>query len=53
MRQLLYVSNARRDFERAQLDSILAAARRNNAGHDVTGMLLYLDGAFIATRRLA
>lgn len=47
MRQLLYVSNANRGFDQADLDKILAQARANNGQHDVTGMLLYLDGAFM------
>jgi hypothetical protein len=47
MRQLLYVSNARRGFDQVELDSILMGARRNNVSHNVTGMLLYLDGAFM------
>ena len=47
MRQLLYVSTAARGFDEAGLEDILAAARRNNPHHDVTGMLLYLNGAFM------
>jgi Sensors of blue-light using FAD len=47
MRQLLYISNTSAEFPEDALDDILAAARRNNAARDVTGMLLYLDGAFL------
>ena len=47
MRQLLYISNTSADFPQSELDDILAASRRNNAARDVTGMLLYLDGAFL------
>jgi len=47
MRQLLYISNTSADFPQSALDEILAASRRNNAACDVTGMLLYLDGAFL------
>ena len=47
MRQLLYVSNANRSFDQSDLDQILNAARANNGLHDVTGMLLFLDGAFM------
>lgn len=47
MRQLLYVSNTSRDFPEENLKDILEAARRNNAAKHVTGMLLYLDGAFL------
>jgi hypothetical protein len=47
VRQLLYVSNTQRDFPQAELESILVAARRNNAAASVTGMLLYLDGGFL------
>ncbi|MEJ1969625.1 MAG: BLUF domain-containing protein [Rhizomicrobium sp.] len=47
MRQLLYVSNTVCDFPEAGLESILAASRRANAAAGVTGLLLYLDGAFL------
>jgi hypothetical protein len=47
MRQLLYVSNSVRDFAQAELEDILAVSRRNNAAAGITGMLLYMDGAFL------
>ncbi len=47
MRQLLYVSNTHREFPQAELQSILASSRRNNAVANVTGMLVYLDGGFL------
>jgi len=47
MRQLLYVSDTNRDFSQAALDEILATSRRKNRAADVTGVLLYLDGAFL------
>lgn len=47
VRQLLYVSNTSRDLPQDALDAILASARRNNSAVGVTGMLLYLDGAFL------
>ena len=47
MRQLLYVSNTKRNFGRDTLDEILAVSRRNNAAVGVTGMLLHMDGAFL------
>ena len=47
MRQLLYISNSARDFAPAALEEILAVSRTNNAAAGITGMLLYLDGAFL------
>ncbi|HXM00556.1 MAG TPA: BLUF domain-containing protein [Rhizomicrobium sp.] len=47
MRQLVYVSAASRTLSPADLDSILASARRANPQHDVTGMLLYIDLGFL------
>jgi hypothetical protein len=47
MRQLLYISNTSADFPQSALDDILAVSRHKNAARDVTGMLLYLDGAFL------
>lgn len=45
--QMVYVSSASAAFSRADLDDILAVSRRNNATDDVTGMLLFHDGAFL------
>jgi len=47
VRQLLYVSNTRRDLAQPDLESILVASRRNNAAAGITGMLLFMDGAFL------
>lgn len=47
MRQLVYISNTRIDFPESELDSILAVSRRNNSARGITGLLLYLGGAFL------
>jgi hypothetical protein len=47
MRQLLYVSNTMPAVPSAMLDDILAASRRRNAAAGITGLLLYMDGAFL------
>lgn len=47
MRQLVYISNTRIDFPESELDRILAVSRRNNSARGVTGLLLYLGGAFL------
>lgn len=47
MRQLMYVSAARGRPATADLNAILAVARRNNAAAQVTGMLVYLDQGFL------
>jgi hypothetical protein len=47
MRQLLYISNTSRNFPDDQLELILEQSRRNNPLQNVTGLLLYLDGAFL------
>lgn len=38
--------STQRDFSRAELDALLLQCRAGNAKLDVTGMLLYRDGAF-------
>jgi hypothetical protein len=45
--RMLYVSGATRPMTDSDLDGILAASRRNNARDDITGVLLWADGAFI------
>jgi hypothetical protein len=45
--RMLYVSGATRPMSPADLDAILAASRRNNEALDVTGLLLWAEGAFI------
>ena len=47
MRQLLYVSNTRRNLAQPELENILEQSRRNNAAAAITGLLLYIDGAFL------
>lgn len=47
MFQLLYVSGASKPIDDTDIDQILAASRKNNAHLDVTGMLLFAEGAFI------
>lgn len=47
IRQLLYVSNTRTNLNDSDLNAILESARRNNRAHQITGMLLYLEGAFL------
>jgi hypothetical protein len=43
---LAYSSRATRDFDQASLLELLAFARNFNAGHGLTGMLLYIDHTF-------
>ena len=47
IRQLVYVSNAKYGLGDRDMESILAASRRNNRALDVTGLLIYADGVFI------
>lgn len=47
MRQLVYVSAASWKLSQDEIDAILAAARRENPAHGVTGMLLYADLGFL------
>ena len=47
IRQLFYVSNAKYGLGDRDMESILAASRRNNRALDVTGLLIYADGVFI------
>lgn len=49
LHRLIYVSAARAEITRTELDSVLAAARRNNEPVGVTGLLLFHDGAFFQT----
>ncbi len=46
MLQILYYSAACKLFEADELDELLVEAQQNNAALNVTGMLLYADGAF-------
>lgn len=47
LRQVVYVSSARRKFSAEEITSLLDVSRRNNARDGITGMLLYRDGNFI------
>jgi len=47
MKQLAYLSTAVRLMTDDELIDLLKVARRRNAEHDVTGVLLYSDGTFI------
>ena len=44
---LIYISTAKKQYESAELDSILESAVRYNGVHAVTGMLLYVGGCFM------
>jgi hypothetical protein len=45
--ELIYRSRATAPFDRAEIGRILATARRVNAEHAVTGLLLYSDQSFL------
>lgn len=45
--RLLYLSAAARRLDEDDLDEILFCARRNNAANGITGILLYMDDAFL------
>jgi uncharacterized membrane protein (DUF373 family) len=47
MIQITYASTATAPMSTADLRDILAASRRNNAAHGITGMLLFHDGTFL------
>ena len=47
LRQLVYASAATRSLRDPELLAIVEAARARNAELDVTGMLLYAEGAFV------
>lgn len=47
MYQLLYVSHARPDLDMKGLRKILETARAVNAEHDITGVLLLVEGKFL------
>jgi hypothetical protein len=44
---LIYSSTASHAMTRAELQTILEDARSGNAAHDVTGLLVYVDGVFL------
>lgn len=45
--QLVYISAANCNFSEAELQELLAKARKNNQNLDITGMLLFHAGSFI------
>jgi hypothetical protein len=47
LKQLVYVSAARRDLDRTEHARILATARRNNSTNGITGMLLNIEQGFL------
>lgn len=47
MIRIVYSSSTERSLSKEELEVILATARRHNAVHDITGLLLYRDGVFI------
>ena len=54
MYQIVYVSTATREYDRDELERILAVSRKNNSLDGVTGMLCYHGGTFfqmLARRR--
>ncbi len=46
MYQIVYVSTATREYDKDELERILAVSRRNNSADGVTGMLCYHGGTF-------
>lgn len=46
MYQIVYVSTATREYDKGELEQILAVSRRNNSADGVTGMLCYHGGTF-------
>ena len=47
VKQIVYVSAARRDLDENEFARILTTARRRNAENGVTGMLLTIDQGFL------
>jgi hypothetical protein len=47
MFHLIYASRARQKFSELDLKTLLTRSRSNNGRLDVTGMLMYHDGAFL------
>ena len=47
MYHLVYTSHAKHEFSEADLIELLMQCRSFNRKHDITGMLLYLNGKFI------
>ena len=47
LRQVVYISQATRDFTEADLDELVKVSDNNNRKHGITGAMLYLENAFI------
>jgi hypothetical protein len=47
MLQIIYASGAVKPYARNELVELLRVARQRNAAADISGMLLYHDGAFL------
>lgn len=47
LRKIIYSSRATEPFRVDDLYAILRAARANNAAHQITGMLLFINGRFL------
>ena len=45
--KLIYVSQAKEDICYRDIDEILKKSRKNNAFHEVSGILIFSDGYFI------
>ncbi|MEE4252223.1 MAG: BLUF domain-containing protein [Alcanivoracaceae bacterium] len=46
MYQIVYVSTATKEYDKDELERILAVSRKNNSADGVTGMLCYHGGTF-------
>lgn len=44
---LVYMSSAKRQFEKVELEALLQQSRTNNEKQGLTGLLLYKDGLFM------
>lgn len=47
VRQVVYISQATREFTEAELDALVKVAHDNNKKYGITGAMLYLESAFI------
>ncbi len=47
VRQVVYISQATREFTEAELDALVTVAHENNKKYGITGAMLYLESAFI------
>ena len=44
---LVYVSSAKSEISQTQTEQLLAKARKRNTDHNITGLLMYIDGNFM------